>query len=155
MNHVCPFSIEQLLQMCRMTVLRVIISLFRFFRSQYFYQLLNSLYIMYFVYVLSLSLPPVPDPPVNVQTVTYGTQNIHINWSEPIFGPGIDDLINTLRGDNPEYLVRVDGELTITTNITEVNLTADDGLQPGSLHRIEVGVPLPFHFTCTSLLYCL
>ena len=126
-----------------------------FFSLNTFTNYLMNLYIMYFVYVLSLSLPPVPDPPVNVQTVTYGTENIHINWSEPIFGPDIDDLTNTLRGDNPEYLVRVDGELTITTNITEVNLTADDGLQPGSLYRIEVGVPFPFHFTRTSPLYCL
>ena len=88
----------------------------------------------------------VPDPPSNVQgPLVYGTRNIHLSWDEPITTV---DIISTLRGppENLRYLVRVNGNYTITIDTNNVNLTASDQLQPGMLYSIEVGVPIPYMY---------
>ena len=79
----------------------------------------------------------VPDPPRNVSTLKYGTQNINVKWAPP--DTRFDNIANTLRGpvENLLYYVRV-GEREIATSENEVNLTSVDGLLPGTLYTIEV-----------------
>lgn len=58
--------------------------------------------------VFSLSLYPVPDPPINLTAIPFGTQHVRLNWLKPMTGDECT-INNALRGceEDLEYFVQI------------------------------------------------